>query len=213
MRDEDIPVFFIPENYQNGVSMFGLSFDLPNLVQAVMLGVIPWIAVYLILPGIGVHITGTKAVSPCVFFSAILAYTGLHGINGGTLPEFIKAVLGFRRNRRIAYYNPRIKTEAVPSLLQDDPGRNLLPREKIVEFYKKAVASYNARQAKSAVKAQETGHEDQTAMYFNDDAGYVAKPVEYMTRREYREYRRSKRRVARAEAREERKRRKGSRKP
>lgn len=212
MRDEDIPVFFIPANYQNGVSVFGNSVDLPNLVQAVLFGSIPWVLVYLGLPSLGVPVSGSGAVSPCIFFSAALTFAGLHGINGATLLEYLKAVAEYSRKRRTAYYNPRIKTEAVPSLLQADGGRNLLPREKLMEFYKKAMETYNARQAEAAVRAQATGEADSTSMYFNDDAGYVDKPVEYMTRKEYRQYRCAKRRAARTEGKAERKRRKESRK-
>ncbi len=170
------------------------------ITQGVILAVLPWAVFLLGFPELGIHVSWNAGSSVCIFLSVIFGYLGLNGINGYSLTQFLKSFCYFSSHRRICYYNPRIKTEACPAVMQKE-AEQLLPREKLERIWKKYQGAAAEKNRENAVKAQDEYISDRTGLYFSDDIGIVDKPLEYMTRKEYRQYVRELKKKERSERR------------
>lgn len=200
MNNEIPKGFYIPPNYKNGISVFGKTYPASLITQGSALVIAPWIIVFLVFPNIGLNIGWSVGSVICIFMSVIFGYLGLNGINGYSLLQFMKSYGYFRTHRRICYYNPRIKTEARPSSMQNE-AEQILPREKLEKIWKNYQNTIAEKNRNAAVRAQNEFIDDRENLYFADDIGIVEKPVEYMTGKEYRKYQKELRKKARDERR------------
>ena len=206
MSERDVREFYIPPNFQSGVSIFGKTFEIANLAEGAILALLPIVVIFVLLPNFGVTIPWKTSSTIVTFASVILGYLGIAGINGYTITQFIKSMLRYRKNKRICYYNPRVKSEAAPYSLENI-AEQMLPKEKLAEFYKNAKSVYEEKQRKTALAEQSYLIEDRKNMYFTDDIGVVDTPVEYMDKKEYKAYKKKKKQEARQKKREKRKKR------
>lgn len=203
MHEEDAyDVVPIPPNYQGTIILFGMAFAKWNLIEAFILAVIIFFSVLAIL----MRHTETD-LSTMIGWSAVPAVSAgvlaLRGINGDDLLSFLRHIIMWQRKRRVAYYNPRVKTEAFPAIGDHERSdKETLPREKII-------ALYSGYREKLGVTGRERSSEntdiletsDIKDMYFEDDIGIIDKPAEYMTKAERRAFERMIRRRKKQEAR------------
>ena len=109
----------------------------------------------------------------------------------------------WQRKRRVAYYNPRVKTEAFPAVGgQERSDKDLLPREKIVALYSGYLEKFGELgRERTAGDSDAAEAPDMKDMYFEDDIGIIDKPAAYMTQAERRAFERMIRRRKKQEAR------------
>lgn len=195
--------FYIPPNFKTGINILGKTFSVTSLTEGLVLALLPIVIVFYILPQAGVEVSWKTGSTIVTFASVILGYIGIKGINGYSLTQFIKSILRYRKNKRICYYNPRIKTEASPYNTAN-VAEQMLPKEKLEQFYKAAKKKYDAKQRKIAVEEQKDILTDRRNMFFIDDAGVVDTPVEYMDNKEYKEYKKKLKKEERQRKKEER---------
>lgn len=192
--------FFLPKNFQNGISIGTRSYSPALLLQGVILALLPVLISYWILPAFGILLSVSDSLGTVLMFSTLLGYAGIHGAKGGTLLQFLKSVIRFYQSRRTAYYNPRIKAEAG---IGKEKGKSEkeLPGEKLQKLF--------AGMRRSSQKRPDPGPESEVreaeddSLFFEEDIGIVETPVEYMTPKEYRAYRKKLRKEERLQRKEE----------
>ena len=195
MKIDEPKVVFIPANYKSGNSIYGFEIKTSNVIQGSILATIPAVIGFGIIPDF-IQINPDLNLSIVTFFSFGLGYLGFVGINGQTLLSYIQDWLMFRKKRRKTYYNPRIKKEAIFFLDEQKNNKEMLPRDKIL-------AIYNQYKAQSDQKNRELAHELEKEfeqaedLYFEDDSGFVAKPIEYMTAKERKLYEKQQKKLER----------------
>ena len=200
MKNDEPKVVFIPANYKTGTSFMGFEIKTSNVIQGVILALIPVVIGYGIVPKL-IDFKIENMLSIVCFFSFGLGYLGVVGINGQTLGGYIQDLLNFRKNKRKTYYNPRIKKEAMFFLDEQKENKEMLPREKIIAFY-------NKYKAHSDLKNRELAHElekdfvQTEELYFEDDSGFVAKPVAYMSAKERKQYEKEQKKLQRKDDKE-----------
>ena len=195
MNKDEPKVVFIPANYKTGTSFLGFEIKTSNVLQGILLALIPVVICYAILPEF-IEIKFLDTLSPVTFFSAGLGYLGVVGINGQTLGDYVSDWLSYRKNTRKTYYNPRIKKEAVFFLDEQKQDKEMLPREKIMALYSKYKAHSDLKNRELAHELEKE-FEQSEELYFEDDSGFVMKPIEYMTAKERRKYEKEQRKLHR----------------
>lgn len=194
-RDENVPIEQapVPLNFlSSGTAFLGMELKFFNIFQAVLLAAVPPIFVFGFLNRYFIFTNVVTTITLVIAASAIFGYIGLVGYNETTIGEFLIDFFKFKKNKRITYYNPRVKTEYRPSyaLLETEQAQ-LLPREKILKMVKDI-------QEKTRLADQKKAHEianaqlDETIL-FEDDFKVVGKSEEYMTDAELKQHRKKKR--------------------
>lgn len=198
--------FFLPKNFQNGISIGTHSYPASFLVQGVVFALLPVAAAYWILPAFGMVLSVSDSIGTVLMFSTLFGYAGIHGVKGGTFLQFLKAVFRFYRSRRTAYYNPRVRIEVAEEKKAAGKEQEL-PREKLKKFlsgfHRTSVHRAASDPADTLSEAAEPGE-----LFFEEDIGIVKTPVEYMNPKEYRIYRKNLKKEERRKTKEERRRRK-----
>ena len=177
----------IPENYATGINVLGFNFKTRNAIEGIMLALIFAAVGALVFFQFDFIDIGTK-IGFIISFGAIGLVLGLIGINDEPISVFVGNKLAFRRRKRTAFYNPRIKSEAIPYVFEYRDAKDRLPKEKIIAFYRKYKADIEKREQERMLEFQATNTFDETSMFFKDDEGIVDKPVEYMNSSEYKSY-------------------------
>ncbi len=183
----------IPENFGNGVDIAGLHFQTRFLIEGVVLAVITLAASFATLKFIG--LTDIKQlIGICLVFVFIALILGIKGINDEPITKFISNAIAFRKKRRTAYYNPRIKFEARSVINEDKTAedKDAIPREKILALFNKYKAAYDKKQQEKAKAFEERNAFDEHNMFFEDDVGVIKKPSSYMSREEAEKYKKKK---------------------
>lgn len=194
--------FYIPPNFANGLSIFGRTYPFSRVRWAVIFGFLPVMIFYYVLPECGISFKGTARLTLVLSLCFVMVLFGLSGINDSDAGQFIRDVIRWRRNRRTAYYNPRIKTEIRPAVFSGTAGAGeILPRERIEQMMEqfKSRMDENDRRHAQLNMAVVTGFDNST-MYFEDDAA-VSGMTEEKSRRESRRLRK----IRKAEERERKK--------
>lgn len=181
MRDEERLVEnYIPDNYDSGISLLGFNFKVRFLIEGVILAAVLGLIGYVAMSYMNIEY-GNKLGITIVFLLFGLIF-GIRGINDETITQYLSCFFNFRKRRRTAYYNPRVKTEAVPFYKQNNKE---LPIDKILAFYNKYKTIIDKNSQQKSLNAQSQKKFDENLMYFQDDIGVVDKPREYMTDKEY----------------------------
>lgn len=133
--DEEYNVKHIPPNFENGINILGLSFKAIFLIEGIIIGILSFAGIFvLITKFFGVTDIG-QAAGISLAFAAVLAFFGIRGLNDEPISTFLYNLLLFAKKRRTAYYNPRVKKEAV-SFQEErenmDPASEAIPRERIL---------------------------------------------------------------------------------
>ena len=186
-QDEVRETHYIPENYSTGINFAGMNFKVRNFIEGIIMALICGLISVFVLYQITFLDFGTKT-GLVISFALMGLILGIVGINDEALSVFVSNKLSFDKKKRTAFYNPRVKDETIPYIYEYQSNRESLPKEKIVAFYKAYKASIEKKEQERMLEFQKTNTFDETSMFFEDDEGIVAKPVDYMNPSEYRKY-------------------------
>ena len=176
--EEPLNTYVIPENFADTGRCFNGMFRTRNLVEgAILAAPIAYGVSKVNLP------LNQKAV--LMTLTAGLVFFGcLTGINGDI------------KKKRIARYNPRVRTEAKPGYLTKENAE--LPREKIRRLLDSLQSTKEERESVSSEIYDPIYRE-----FFEDDLGYVDTPDALKSRSERRREAKLRKKEAKAKAREE----------
>ncbi|MBR5755356.1 MAG: hypothetical protein IKX97_06030 [Erysipelotrichaceae bacterium] len=210
-QDEARKQHYIPENYSTGINLIGMNFKFRNVLEGGTLSVVFGIFGYSVISRMAFLDVGTM-IGLVVSVAAIGLVLGITGLNDEPLSVYIANRLMWRRNRRSAFYNPHIKGWCIPYIYEYENEMRSLPREKIMAFYRNYRSDLEKKEREKILEFQKTNTFDETSMFFEDDEGYLEKPVEYMNPSEYRAYQKVLRKKKRQRKREEKRKQKLARK-
>ena len=169
----------IPHNHKGGQLIAGTMIKTRNLFEAFLLAIIPF-AVIMQFKFISDF---TVRLTIAIIVSMIPAALGIFGLNGDSLSVFIFNWIKFRNNKRIALYNPRIKSESKPAYEPNNIRTDqLLPRDRIMLFFKDLQKKRNAKEIIKKAVSSDTVTEN--TVFFEDDIGILEVPEEYKTDKE-----------------------------
>ena len=188
-NSEEYRIRRIPDNFENGINFAGFNFKPIFLIEGIVLGIIFFVLAIAIMFACGIRHINSSTIGICLVPCVLAIILGIKGINDEPLTTFFKNLRYFNSNKRTTYYNPRIKTE-IKSIGYDlsNSGAYILPRDRIIALftkYKKALDEKNIRRLE---EEKETNAFVKERMYFEDDIGVIDKPVEYMSKQEYKQY-------------------------
>lgn len=119
-------IYPIPENFADGTGVFGGMFPLRNFVEGVLFALPALLFALALSSHFGL---GINAKIPIVIFSVSPGLIlGCIGINGDSVTEFLAYYFRFRKKRRVARYNPRVKLEFTGDIMVN---QNEVPIDKI----------------------------------------------------------------------------------
>lgn len=176
----------IPKNFAAGDTFLGYEVKWLNAIQAIVLGSIPLLVSYGIISKY-FYTDGVTQFSITLMITIGFAGFGYFGIDNITPFEYIYNIMNFRKRKRKTFYNPRVKTEYKSIFVEQTEGNQLLPKEKIMELYKKYIDKRNLADQQNARALFEDDYD--STLYFEDDFAVLDKPEEYMTKKELKEKR------------------------
>lgn len=134
-RKEEGKTYVIPPNFVDKVTVIGGMVRLRNLIEAVVVS-----TAVVAPPLIFIPMSFSAKLYVVILAGAPFLVLGCIGLNGDSLFQFVSYWSAFRRNKRIARYNPHIKKpDNVRETLMGDTTE--LPRDKI----RKKVAQLTGR--------------------------------------------------------------------
>ena len=201
-QDEVRRQHYIPENYSTGINLIGMNFRFRNVLEGGVLAIAFGALGYLAFSQMGFIDVGTR-IGLIISVAAIGLVLGIVGLNDEPISEYMTNRLRWRKNRRSAFYNPHIKGEAIPYIYEYESEMQSLPRERIIAFYRKYKTELEKKEREKMLEFQKTNTFDETSMFFEDDEGYLEKPVEYMNPSEYKAYQKMLRKRERQRKKEE----------
>lgn len=171
MEKESYKVYRIPHNFESQINFVGFTFRLRFLIEGAIVSILISGLIALFMIKIHVHPAVILSLTLCFAFTIL----GLlaNGIDGDPISVYIKHRLDFSRNRRIAYYNPRVKYEA-NSIWTVAMNKGATPLEKMRALFNKWADSNNKKAQKQATENytnSTTGLPE--IMIFEDDIGFV----------------------------------------
>lgn len=117
-------IYPIPENFADGTGVFGGLFPLRNFVEGVLFALPALLLALALSSGLSLN-----ARIPIVIFSVSPGLIlGCVGINGDSVTEFLAYFFRYRKKRRVARYNPRVKLEFTGDI---KVNQNEVPIDKI----------------------------------------------------------------------------------
>lgn len=183
-EDETLDTLVIPENFVDTGRCLNGMFRTRNLAEGIAFAALP---AYLLINS---SLVIERKIIVTVVVVGIIMTLFVSGINGDSVLEFFYHMSVFRRKKRVAKYNPRVKKEATPGYLTENG--NELPRDKIIRLY-------NEFMSKGGSKDEEAVSRDiYDPMYkefFEDDLGYVETPDDLKTKKELRQEAKKKKRL------------------
>ena len=164
--------YFIPYNVSDGqVSVAGQMVKRRNLIEGLCSGAAVFFLLYSLLP---FKFNIKLAIS--FIISVFVAVLGLVGVNGDPVSIFIANWFRFVKHRRITYYNPRIKNETEPALL-NIPKRDKSPLERMKLGKSKDKKRENERFSVATKPVSPQLFEDEFCMLLSDTAKSIALPM------------------------------------
>ena len=186
-REHETPVTVpIPQNFAAEGTFLGYELKPLNIIQAIILGLIPFFVSFGFLNKIFIFNNIFGLISVTALCSVALAYLGFAGIDNVTPLEYLVRVLNFKKRERKSYYNPRVKQEMI-SLTQEknSEASKTLPREKVLKIYNAFLTKRNILDQQKAHEIEENDLDEK--VYFEEDFLVMSKPKEYMTEKELKE--------------------------
>lgn len=188
-NSEEYRVRKIPDNFENGINFAGFNFRPIFLIEGIILGILFFGVSIGLMFAFGIRSISSSTIGICLVPSVLAIILGIKGINDEPLTTFIKNLRYFNTSKRTTYYNPRIKTE-IKSIGSggDNSGQYILPRDRIIALFTKYKKALDEKNIKRLEEEKGTNKFVQSQMYFEDDIGVVDKPIEYMSKQEYKDY-------------------------
>lgn len=126
-KQEEGKTYIIPPNFVDKMSVVGGMIRLRNLVEAILVASIVVGPPILLIP-----MSFSAKLYVAVLAGIPLLVIGCIGINGDSLFQFLTYWSDFRRNKRVARYNPHIKKpDNIRETLMSEESE--LPRDKILK--------------------------------------------------------------------------------
>lgn len=162
-KEEEKPIsVYIPPNFEAGLNLFGISDNIETLIEGGVLVALPYIIIFGLGLLKGISLTNRIGIASC--FALVLGYLGFVGIGGDKIGRYISKIIVFNLNKRVAYYNPRIKKEVIGS--NSGFSKDELPKEKLMRLYKEIKVRFQKRN----VPIKEMHKEIHTGLFiFEDD--------------------------------------------
>jgi len=205
-KEEALDQLPVPKNVEESVNILGLSFSMRRVVEGAIITAVLTGATYLILSNINMKATYKATIYLIVVISGM--FTGIYGINGDSVMNYIKNVMLFSGSKKITYYNPHIKTKAryfTDTTSEDD---SIILKERLETLYRQYMNKVDKTNATYNLAPREF---DPETMFFEDDIENEGKPEVLMSKRELRKLNRERKKQARKAQKAERKARGGKR--
>lgn len=104
-------VYPIPNNFAESTGIFGGLIPLRNFVEGVVLA-LPMFLIACSIPNVELN----TRIPLIIFMGSPGLIFGCVGINGDSVTEFLLYYIRYRKHRRVARYNPRVKLEFIGEL-------------------------------------------------------------------------------------------------
>lgn len=188
-------------NFVGSGRVFNGMFKQINLIEAAIMAA-PGLLIgikFIQWPTIQVQIYGLLALAGVPFM------VGITGINDEDVFTYVYNFFAFRKNKRVALYNPRAKAETEPDYIYG--GDAELPRDKLERILNKIMKNREAHSGDLDSIVYETGK-----IYFEDDAqiagqyGAEELPDELKTKKQLKAEKKARIKAEKAAEKEERKR-------
>lgn len=187
-EEESLETYVIPENFVDTGRCFNGMFKTRNLLEAILFDAGP---AYLCL---NANLPFEQKTVLTILVAGSIAAFMLAGINGESVLEFIGHGWTYRKNKRVAKYNPRVKSEAKPGYLVNE--KTELPRDKVI----KLIAAFKRDKTDSEEAVSRDIYDPVYQEFFADDLGYVETPDDLKTKKELRAEARARKKELRAKA-------------
>ena len=133
--DENYKTIYIPQNFENGINVFGMNFRTRFIVEGIVVGALTTISAFLLFKNsFGIGNFG-QLIGYSIAIGGVFTFLGIKGINDEPLSSFLANMLSFAKKKRTTYYNPRVKKEAV-SYTDERSSKGgqeeAIPRERIL---------------------------------------------------------------------------------
>jgi len=194
-EQEEYLIRKIPDNFENGINFAGFSFKPIFLIEGIILGAISFAITMFIISLFGKEAINSTTIGIALVPTLGSVFLGIKGINDEPVTTFLGNLSKFNKNKRIASYNPRIRTEK-KSIAENGIESNMyvLPRDKIIAIFNKVKKAISEKNIEKLEDEKNQNVFVKERMYFEDDIGIIEKPIEYMTFKEYRKYKKENRR-------------------
>lgn len=186
-KDEQYEVKFIPDNFETGLNLLGMNFDVRKFIEGTIFGVIGLIIFY-IIGGFFFKNWGTR-VGVTLAFGLGLMIIGIRGINDEPVTVFISNMIKQKKNRIFSYRDPDAKVLVKPYAQTLAEKNDKLPQEQILSVFDKFKKKMSAKRSEQEMIFQSQNYFNADQIYFRDEGMTgKSKPVEYMTKKELKEY-------------------------
>lgn len=197
MANNDEEYLVIPQNYQNSFNLLGsVSLKYINFIQAVITGAVVVALYFLIF--VYKRPWNSDNIRNMIVCFGLTAVPVAYGFKGGTIYQYLRYIIRFKKRRRVAIYNSHFKTETK----EVDHGEYVVDamvykdRFALVwnQFRRNSIENEQRK-----VTSQVEAFKEYQDYYFEDDEDSIAKPEEYMTRKERRLYRKQQKKKMKGE--------------
>jgi len=178
--------FHIPRNFKVGIKILNEVYPWANFFQGAILASVPALLWIYFHPSWSY----TTVIIYFMFACGGLFFLGLNGINNDTFFGYFLTWFKFRKHRRLTNYNPRVKAEIKP--FYESKKQNSAV-EKLKEIYEKYKQQLDLKQHEANFNVDKNAR-----VYFEDDEGYLEKPIEYMSDKELKAIKKQNKKAERA---------------
>lgn len=184
-NEEELRVEYIPPNYDEGFSVGNFSFDTRYLIEAVVMAIIGFVLAKILVSLLSETIFAldfSKVIVVYILFGGGLAALGMAGLGGDPVYVYLLNMIHFNKKKRVAFYNPRVKTEKKSALIESEEEvvETNIVKEKILG----AIDSMKTKNLEKVEQLERQQEEEYASLFFEDDLGVVDKPEEYLTKAE-----------------------------
>lgn len=184
--EEKVRINYIPPNFDDDFSVGNFSFDIRYLAETAVLAVIGLLVAHLIVSLLANTIFELDMSSAVItYIICLIAFggIGMKGIAGDPVYVFLFNLIKFQKKKRIAFYNPRVKTEKKFVLIEDEQNEveTNIVREKVLGMVESVKTSLTDKSLEKIEQMEREQEESYSNLFFEDDIGVVEKPTEYLT--------------------------------
>lgn len=197
MANNDEEYLVIPQNYQNSFNLLGsVSLRYINFIQAVITGAVV-VALYFLIFVYKKPWNSDNIRNMIVCFG-LTAVPVAYGFKGGTIYQYLRYIIRFKKRRRVAIYNSHFKTETKQVDHDEYVVDAMVYKDRFAlvwnQFRRNSIENEQRK-----VTSQVEAFKEYQDYYFEDDEDSVAKPEEYMTRKERRLYKKQQKKKMKGE--------------
>lgn len=189
-QEERLDEMPIPVNADFDFPLFGKAFTLKNAVEGLVLGGFLALPAFLLLKNLKTSGLSLLVYTALTFLGGFLL--GNNGINGDTLSRYLLNVLRFRKNKKITYYNPRVKSRKRFFTEETEDDDYVIPRERLEALYRRYLGRKEHENTSSVFEKEDL---NDITLYFEDDIEEFGRPEELMSRKARKHHRKTQKKV------------------